>query len=68
MFSLLNEQEEQNTEKLMHALDAINKRHGKHAIKFGAEGLENTAWRMKQEHKSPYNPRDIRNLPIAKLS
>ncbi len=68
VFSLLNEQEEQNTEKLMHALDAINKRHGKHAIKFGAEGLENTAWRMKQEHKSPYNPRDIRNLPIAKLS
>lgn len=67
-FALLREQEEQNTEKLMHALDDINKRHGKHAIKFGAEGLENAAWLMKQEHKSPYNPRDIRNLPTAKLS
>ena len=66
-FSLLREKEEQETEQLMHTLDTINKRYGKRTIKFGAEGITNAAWHMKQEHKSPYDPQDINNLPVAKL-
>lgn len=66
-FSLLHEKEEQETEQLMHALDSINKRYGKRTIKFGAEGITNAAWHMKQEHKSPYDPQDFNHLPIAKL-
>lgn len=66
-FSLLHEKEEQETEKLMQALDTINKRYGKRTIKFGAEGISNAAWHMKQEHKSPYDPQDFNHLPVAKL-
>ncbi len=66
-FSLLREKEEQETEQLMHALDTINKRYGKRTIKFGAEGITNAAWHMKQEHKSPYDPQDFNHLPVAKL-
>lgn len=67
LLSLLHEKEEQETEQLMHALDSINTRYGKRTIKFGAEGITNAAWHMKQEHKSPYDPQDLNHLPIAKL-
>lgn len=67
LFSLLHEEDEQKSENLMHALDSINKRYGKRTVKFGAEGTAGAAWHMKQEHKSPYNPRDFYNLPEAKL-
>lgn len=67
LLSLLDENKEQETEKLMLALDAINQRYGKRTIKFGAEGLTNAAWHMKQEHKSPYDPQDFNHLPLVKL-
>ncbi len=65
--SLLDENKEQETEKLMLALDTINKRYGKRTIKFGAEGITSAAWHMKQEHKSSYDPQDLNHLPPVKL-
>lgn len=67
LFSVLHAEDEQKSEKLMLALDSINRRYGKRTIKFGAEGVAGAAWHMKQEHKSPYNPRDFFNLPQVKL-
>lgn len=67
MFSILHEEDGQKSEKLMLALDSINRRYGKRSIKFGAEGISGSAWHMKQEHKSPYNPRDFFNLPSVKI-
>lgn len=67
LLSLLDENKEQETEKLMLTLDAINKRYGKRTIKFGAEGITRAAWHMKQEHKSPYDPQDFNHLPLVKL-
>ena len=67
LLSIQNEENEIKAEKLMQSLDIINQRYGKQAIKFGAEGITKAAWHMKQEHKSPYNPRDIHQLPIVKL-
>lgn len=67
-FSLLNEENEEKAQNLLTALDSINKRYGRHTVKFGAEGGQNAAWHMKQEHKSPYNPRDLCKLPTAKIS
>lgn len=67
LLSLENEENELKAEKLMQSLDIINQLYGKRTIKFGAEGIAKANWYMKQEHKSPYNPRDIHQLPIVKL-
>lgn len=67
LFSLLHQEDEEKSAKLMHALDSINRRYGRRTVKFGAEGTAGAAWHMKQEHKSPYNPRDFCHLPKVKL-
>ena len=42
------------SERLMHALDSVNKKMGRATLKLASEGLQaNQAWRMKQALKSP---------------
>ena len=42
--------------KLMSALDAVNKRYGRGAVRYGAEGGADAPWQMKHSRRSPkYN-------------
>lgn len=45
---------QEKSERLMHALDTINRKMGRATLKLASEGLQsNQAWRMKQELRSP---------------
>ncbi len=39
--------------ELMAALDKINGKHGRGCLRFGAEGLKDQVWKMKQNNLSP---------------
>ncbi len=69
LLNILNptQEEEQNrAKKLMSALDAINNRFGRHALKYASEGLEQDApWRMRQKYLSPKFTSHWHTLPIA---
>lgn len=53
-------------QRLMHSLDAINGRFGRDAIVFGAQGLGDAPWHMRQEHRSPRLTTDWEELATAK--
>lgn len=59
--------EENNSrrEGLMAVLDQINAKHGK-AIKFGAEGMDSSAWQAKRAHLSPRYTTHWDELPRVK--
>lgn len=45
---------QEKSERLMHALDTINRKMGRATLKLASEGLQpNQTWRMKQELRSP---------------
>ena len=50
---------------LMQALDAINAKHGKRSLLFGREGLDPSAWAMRQENRSPRYTSNWEELPVA---
>lgn len=53
-------------QKLMHALDSINARYGRHALHFANQGLDAQApWRMKQKFRSPKMTTSWDELPVA---
>jgi DNA polymerase V len=47
-----NMQPDSKSERLMHAMDLINRKMGKESIKVASEGFKRP-WKMKQENKSP---------------
>lgn len=55
----------EKSEKLMHAMDSVNRKMGKAALRLASEGHTRT-WRMKQERKSPCYTTDWQQLIIAR--
>ena len=53
-------------ERLMDSLDAINRRFGRDAVTFGAQGLGEAPWHMRREHCSPRLTTDWKELPLAR--
>jgi DNA polymerase V len=49
--------------KLMDAMDAINARHGKDAIKYSAQGGANPRWALRRDKLSPLSTTDWDDLP-----
>jgi len=52
----------------MAALDAINKRFGRGAIRFGAEGVAEAPWRMQYTRRSPQYTSVWEELPIVSVT
>ena len=50
----------------MAAMDRINGKFGKKGIRFGAEGLDDSAWRMQQQNVSPRFTTEWKELAQAK--
>jgi DNA polymerase V len=57
---------EEKSDDLMEAIDRINKRHGKNAVKFVAQGGPNPVWAMRQKWLSPVSTTCWRDLPEVK--
>ena len=53
LFRTLSPEEERRREALMRTLDAINGKFGRESIIFGAQGLGDADWHMRQAHRSP---------------
>ena len=65
-FSLLPCHEDSpKSQALMAALDAVNRKHGRRSLVFGRQGLDSSAWDMRQEHRSPKFTSCWDELPIA---
>lgn len=56
----------QKSERLMTALDAINRTHGKHTLRYDSEGLSKH-WQMRQNLKSPAYTTRWECLPVVKV-
>ena len=52
--------------RLMRSLDAINGRFGRDTIIFGAQGMGDAPWHMRQEHRSPRMTTCWDELPLAR--
>lgn len=61
-----NAERRQRRERLMASLDAINRRFGRDAVAFGAQGLGEAPWHMRRKHCSPRLTTDWKELPLAR--
>ncbi|MDD2759696.1 MAG: DUF4113 domain-containing protein [Methylomonas sp.] len=59
--SLFDTDHNARSDKLMAALDDINRRHGKQAIRYASEAIS-TRWHMRQQFKSPSYTTSIKEL------
>ncbi len=57
----------QRSRRLMETLDRINRRQGRHTLRYGAEGMSGR-WRMRQQLKSPAYTTRWEDLPIVRAS
>ncbi len=64
--ALFDENDSDKSETLMRVIDLINKRDGHNTIRSGACGVDNKAWKMKQDLKSPRFVTGWSELPKAK--
>jgi DNA polymerase V len=55
-----------NDVKLMGALDTVNKRFGRGALRFAAEGALVAPWRVKSDRRSPRVTTAWDELPVVK--
>lgn len=53
-------------QNLMRSLDDINRRFGRDAVIFGAQGVGDAPWHMRQEHRSPRLTTCWDELPLAR--
>lgn len=53
---------------LMGILDKINSQHGRHTVRYAAEGLGEQVWHMNQNHRSPRRTTDWNELATVVLS
>ena len=65
LLSLSSESDEKKRTALMGALDKINTQHGRHTIRYAAEGLGDQLWHMNQNHRSPRMTTDWKELASA---
>jgi DNA polymerase V len=56
-----------NDAKLMRALDAVNKRYGRGALRFAAEGKQDAPWRVKSDRRSPRATTAWDELPVVSV-
>lgn len=54
----------QTNEKLMQALDTLNKRYGRGAVKISTQGTYKD-WQMRQERKSPNDSTRWADVPVV---
>lgn len=59
-------QEEARRAALMRTLDAVNKKFGRDCLIFGAQGLGEADWHMRQEHRSPRMTTRWDELPLVR--
>ncbi|MAZ43872.1 MAG: DNA polymerase V subunit UmuC [Legionellales bacterium] len=59
--------DEKQSEQVMNTIDAINQRHGRNTVFFGAQGIER-AWAMQRAHCSSHYTTDIEQVPIVKAT
>jgi DNA polymerase V len=57
----------QKSERLMTALDTINRNHGKHTLHYASQSLS-TRWQMRQQAKSPAYTTQWEGLPVANIN
>ena len=53
-------------QSLMRSLDNINNRFGRDTVIFGAQGMGEAPWHMRQEHRSPRLTTCWNELPLAR--
>ena len=58
--------EEARRAALMRTLDAVNKKFGRDCLIFGAQGLGEADWHMRQEHRSPRMTTRWDELPLVR--
>lgn len=63
----LEPEKEKKQTRVMQAFDAINKRFGRHVIRYAAEGTTQL-WGMKSEQRSPSYTTDWKSLPVVRVS
>jgi DNA polymerase V len=64
-YNLLDDPPDKEGERLMAALDAVNRRWGRGSLQYAAANL-GKSWRMRQARKSPRFTTDWDELPLAK--
>ncbi len=58
---------QKKSHELMRTLDAVNARHGRHALRYAGEGLDAHApWRMRQQYRSPRFTTSWNELPTVR--
>jgi len=59
------DEKKKKDKKLMSTLDAVNKRYGRGAVRFGAEGKADAPWHMKHTRRSPKYTSAWDELPVV---
>lgn len=62
---LFGEREDPRRQRLMVALDDINRRHGRDTLRVASTGLSK-AWLMRAEHRSPRYTTCLGELPVVR--
>ena len=62
----LFEQPDQRAPALVAAMDAINRRHGRHTIRLAAEGAGARRYETRREMRSPSWTTKISDVPVAR--
>ena len=66
LLPIRSEEEEKRRARLMAVMDGVNAKYGRGKARFGAEGLDDVAWQMRQAHRSPRYTTRWDELPTAK--
>lgn len=66
LLHLDDQKEEQGRTRLMDALDALNRRYGRDAVRYAAEGPVVAAWHMRRKRCSPAFTTRWDELPVAR--
>ena len=62
LLNLSSEADERKRTALMSTLDKINSQHGRHTLRYAAEGLGEQVWHMNQNHRSPRRTTEWKEL------
>ena len=65
LLTLSHEADEKKRTSLMGAIDKINTHHGRHTVRYAAEGLGDQLWHMNQSHRSPRTTTEWDELPVV---
>ena len=68
LLTLTTNTQSSHSNPLMKALDKVNARHGRHTLRYGAEGPDKAEWHMQQSRRSPLFTTDWNDLPKVQCS